>query len=93
MPRKYPPLTPDEVKAILKAWRFTHIRTESSHESWEGTVNRLTRNVQVDTKYPQFSIERIKVMISQSGLTRDQFYRATKTTAKKINKPFSKPKV
>jgi len=35
--------------------------------------------------YREFSVDRIKDMIDQSGLTRVEFYGSTKRTAKKIN--------
>ena len=39
----------------------------------------------VDMAYREFSVDRIKDMIDQSGLTRVEFYGSTKRTAKKIN--------
>ncbi len=45
----------------------------------------MTRcSVDVDTHYDTFTVETIKYMIGQAHVTREQFYGATKRTAKKI---------
>jgi len=41
--------------------------------------------VTLDTQYDQFDVGRIKDMIAQSGLTREEFYGSTTQTAKKVN--------
>jgi len=38
-----------------------------------------------DVNYSEFSIRRIKDMIDQSGLSREEFYGSTERTARKIN--------
>ncbi len=85
MPKKYPPLTPEEVIRILKERSFTYTRTTGSHEHYEGIVRGKRRSVVVDLHYGQFTVKLIKYMIGQSGLTREEFYGSTRRTAKKIN--------
>ncbi len=87
MPKKYPPLTVADVRAILKAAGFLHSRTESSHEFWEHEdIGGRRRFVTVDTGYSEFDQSLIKTMIAQSGLSRDDFYCQVASTARKINK-------
>lgn len=81
MPKRFPPLTPDEVRAILRAWGFTHVSTTASHEHWVGIVHGRAMSVTVDAHYPQFDASILKLMIEQSGLSREQFYCATKRSA------------
>jgi predicted RNA binding protein YcfA (HicA-like mRNA interferase family) len=90
--RKYPPLTPDEVVAILKGLGFIRQRTAGSHEQYECARNeRYPRSVvTVDTAYPEFDDDLIKSMIRQSNRTREVFYGATKRTARKASVPFLK---
>jgi len=85
MPRKYPPLTPREVIAILRARGLVYDHSHGSHEYHSGTLKGQRRFVTVDMNYREFSVQRIKDMIDQSGLTREEFYGSTKRTAKKIN--------
>ena len=85
MPKKYPPLTPDEVINILLARNFVLDRTRGGHSYYSGTIGGRLRHVTVSTHYRQFSLERIKDMIAQSGLTRTEFYGSTKRTARKID--------
>jgi len=83
VPRKYPPLTPADVIAILKALGFQMVITKGSHQKWRRTTDR-EYNVTVDLHYPEYYDDLIKSMIAQSGVDREQFYGATKKTAKKI---------
>lgn len=85
MPKRYPPLTPTEVIAILLARGFDLDRTRGSHSYYAGRIRGRLRHVTVDTHYAEFSMERIQDMIAQSGLTRDEFYGSTRDTARKIN--------
>jgi predicted RNA binding protein YcfA (HicA-like mRNA interferase family) len=84
--RKYPPLTPGEVIAIVQALGFVFDRKCGSHAQYElsGTTERQRRVVTVDTKVHNFDEYLIKSMIRQSGRTREEFYGATKATGKKI---------
>lgn len=87
MPRRYPPLTPADVRDILKAAGFVLDRTQGSHEHWEHeSLGGKRRLVTVDGAYPEFGTDRIRTMIAQSGISRDDFYRQTAGTARKINK-------
>ncbi len=81
MPKKYPPLTPNEVIDILKSLGFRLDRIHGSHHQYTNDSGNL---VTVDTKEKDFGPTLIKSMISQSGYTREVFYGATKKTAKKI---------
>ncbi|MFQ6014051.1 MAG: type II toxin-antitoxin system HicA family toxin [Anaerolineae bacterium] len=85
MPRRYPPLSPREVIAILVARSFALTRTRGSHEQYEGLIRGKWRRVTVDVHYSDFDDRLIKSMIRQSGLTREEFYGSTKRTARKIN--------
>lgn len=85
MPRRYPPLTPDEVIAILVARDFDLDRTAGSHTQYGGLIRGLFRRVTVDLHFHDFDDRAIKRLIAQSGLTREEFYGSTKETAKKIN--------
>lgn len=83
--RKYPPLKNREVIGILTALGFTPVRQESSHAQYErvADANHPRALVTVDN-YPDFEERMIKSLISQSGFSREDFYGATKATAKKI---------
>jgi len=85
MPKRSPPLTPKEVIAILRVRGLVYDHSRGSHEYYSGILKGERRFVTVDTNYREFSIRRIKDMIDQSGLTREEFYGSTKRTAKKIN--------
>ncbi len=89
--RKYPPLTCDEVKRILRALGFSErYNNAGSHEDWIINHPKLGfAKVTLDCPKAPFSINLIKSMIAQSNSDRETFYRATKQSAKKINrKPF-----
>ena len=86
--RKYPPLTPREVVSILLALGFGLKRQDGSHAQYErpaGTANKERRLVTVDMSVSEFWEDLVKSMIRQSGFSREEFYGATKATAKKIN--------
>jgi predicted RNA binding protein YcfA (HicA-like mRNA interferase family) len=86
--RSYPPLTPGEVKAILQNLGFTHARTESSHAHFKRTANDKLKGaiVTVDEGYREIGDPKlIQNMIRQSGFSREEFYGATKRTAKKAS--------
>ncbi len=85
MPRKYQTLTPAEVIAIIRARGFVYDHSRGSHEYYCAEIRGRTHHVTVDKHYKQFSVERIRDMIDQSGLTREEFYGSTKRTARKIN--------
>ena len=73
----YPPLTPAEVVSILKKAGFTCKKTTGSHSQWEGYIGGLRRLVTVDQlsrRSETFGKKLIKLMIRQSGMTRDEVY-------------------
>jgi predicted RNA binding protein YcfA (HicA-like mRNA interferase family) len=90
--RKYPPLTPSEVAAILTSLGFTKVREESSHAHYEcRAAGKYPRSiVTVDTGYSEFDDTLIKSMIRQSNRPREIFYGATKRTARKAAVQFVK---
>lgn len=85
MPKKYPPLTYQEVIAILKVRGFFLKDQEGSHEQYDNIVKSKKRKVTVDKNDSPYNDFIIKSMIQQSGLSREEFYTAIKSTAKKIN--------
>ena len=84
MPKRYPPLTPPEVSSILSARGFVSDRSKGSHVQYRGTIRGVTRYVTVDTGKHEYSDFLMQSMIRQSGMTREEFYGATKSTARKI---------
>lgn len=91
--KKYPPLTPSEVTAILSTLGFVFKNKEGSHSQYERCADgkRLRAVVSVDTAEREFDDFLIKSMIGQSKFTRDQFYGATKRTAKRAGVPVFQP--
>ena len=67
--RKYPPLTPSEVKSIIVALGFRHKRTQGGHSHYEReAMRKFPRSiVTVDDHYPEFDDDLIKKMIGQSN--------------------------
>lgn len=92
MPKRYPPLTPSEVKTIAANLKFRLKRTEGSHAQWEceadGTHPRSV--ISIDEGEREFDDYLIKSMIRQSNRTREEFYGATKRTAKRAGVPYLK---
>lgn len=84
--RKYPPLSPNEVVAIVKALGFVFDRQVGSHAHYElkALGDQQRRVVTVDMTEDDFDEYLIKSMIRQSGETREKFYGATKGTRRKI---------
>jgi len=83
--RKYPPLTPSEVKSIVGALGFKFRRKDGSHAQYERlATGKYPRSiVTIDEHYSEFDDDLIKNMIRQSNHSRDEFYGATKSTARK----------
>src|SRR4051794_7713222 len=83
--KKYPPLTPNEVVEILSRVGFSKRGQEGSHAQYfkAGSENHITSNVTVDMAYREFDCDLIKSMIRQSNYSRDEFYGATKRSARK----------
>jgi predicted RNA binding protein YcfA (HicA-like mRNA interferase family) len=84
--KRYPPLTPKQVVSILEELSFSFKRQDGSHAQYEKlAADGKTRTVvTVDMAVDEFWVDLIKNMIQQSGYTREEFYRATKSTGKKI---------
>jgi predicted RNA binding protein YcfA (HicA-like mRNA interferase family) len=83
--RKYPPLTPSDVRDIVSALGFNRKRKVGSHAQYErpaGTDGQR-RVVTIDEAEDQFDDFLIKSMIQQSGYSRDEFYGATRKTARR----------
>ena len=84
--RRYPPLTPSDVTAIVTALGFSFKNQEGSHQHYErpatGTTVRAV--VTIDVSVSTFDEYLIKSMVRQSTHTREEFYGATKATKKKI---------
>jgi predicted RNA binding protein YcfA (HicA-like mRNA interferase family) len=85
LPKQYPPLTPEEVLAILKAHGFILSNTVGSHANYIGYTGGVKRRVTVDLKIKDYCPDLIQSMMRQSGLSRESFYCSTKKTAAKIN--------
>jgi len=84
LPKKYPPLTPKEVIAILGARAFDLDDTVGSHAQYIAIVKGMKRKVTVDLTEVEYDDYLLKSMISQSGLSREEFYCSTKRSAVKI---------
>ena len=82
--KKYPPLTPNEIVAILKARGFRWDRNSGDHQFFSRYLNGKEHLPQVDMGVPQVSDYWLKLTITESGLSREDFYCSTKATAKKI---------
>ncbi len=82
MPKKYPPLTPREVVQVLNELGFVLDRQKGAHAQYKHPVKKTL--VTVDMGVSEFRDTLMKSMIDQSGFSREDFYRATKRTAKKI---------
>lgn len=83
--RKYPPLTPGEILAIIIARGFSLHHTGGDHKYYYREVRGEKRVLQVDMGTPTYSDHYLKLLITESGMSRDEFYCSTKSTAKKIN--------
>jgi predicted RNA binding protein YcfA (HicA-like mRNA interferase family) len=84
--RRFPPLKHREIIEILTNLEFVPCRkASSSHTQYERPDDgiRGRRIVTVDD-YEEFDETLIKIMISQSGFSREDFYGACKKTSKKI---------
>ena len=82
MPKRFPPLTYSEIKKVLKSLGFVWDRSKGSHEQWKNNGNTVT----VDSAEDEPGNDLMKSMIRQSGVSREDFYGATKRTSRKINK-------
>ncbi len=88
--RRYPPLSPGEVVAILISLGFTFRGQEGSHAHYERKADDLIPRsvVTVDMAERDFGEFLMQNMIRQSNHLRDRFYGATKRSAKKASVRF-----
>lgn len=82
--RKYPPLTPREIEAILIARGFSLHKMAGDHRFYIHNVKGKKKIAQIDMGNPLYEGNLIKSILKETGLSRDEFYRSTKSTAKKI---------
>jgi predicted RNA binding protein YcfA (HicA-like mRNA interferase family) len=88
--RSYPPLTPSEVIAILKALGFTKRGQTGSHAQYFRPADdqRKASLVTVDMHIKDFDDDLMHSMVRQSGFHARQFYGSTKSTARKAGVPY-----
>ena len=74
--------------AIVQALGFRFKRQDGSHAHYEKLADAtgLRRLVTVDVSMREFREDIVKSMIRQCGVKREDFYCATKRTARKIGK-------
>lgn len=82
--RKYPPLTPKQIESILLARGYEYVKSKGDHNFYERTVNGKKHVAQIDMGANAYNANWIKMLLTQSGMTRKQFYCSTKTAAKKL---------
>ena len=81
--RTYLPLTPDELKRVLKTLGLTYKRTRGDHEQWEGTIGEFRRVITVQLIRGTYSIDRMKRVIENLGLSPAEFYQADDKISKR----------
>jgi predicted RNA binding protein YcfA (HicA-like mRNA interferase family) len=83
--RKYLPLTPAEVIANLEALGFKLKHTVGDHRQYERLADAARKRsiVTVDIGIKEFGEFLLASMIRQSNFSRDEFYGATKKTARR----------
>jgi predicted RNA binding protein YcfA (HicA-like mRNA interferase family) len=93
--RKYPPLTPSEVVAIVEALGFKLKNTTGDHRQYERSADRVRPRsiVTVDMGEKDFGEFHLPSMIRQSNFSRDEFYGATKRTARRAGVGIFHPQV
>jgi len=81
--KKYPRLTPKEVIDNLIALGFSFARQRGAHRYYKHQTGHL---VNVPMNWDLIDDIGMKSIIKNSGRTREEFYSATKTSAKKLGK-------
>lgn len=83
--RKYLPMSPSDVIEIVVALGFVKKRKSGSHWQYERVADKDHSRavVTIDESPDQFDDFLMKSMISQSGFSVEQFYGATKRSARK----------
>ena len=64
---------------------FEYFSSKGDHQSFVCFVREEKRVTQVDMGCDSYGSKLIKKVLHQTTLTREQFYKSTKRTAKKIN--------
>lgn len=83
--RRYPPIKQSEMVAIFLGLGFRPIRV-GKHPCYERDADAIhARKVVPIDDYDEFEENLIKSLIAQSGFSREEFYGASKATARKIN--------
>jgi predicted RNA binding protein YcfA (HicA-like mRNA interferase family) len=90
--RRTPPLTPSDVVGILIALGFALRNQEGSHAQYgcPATEKYPKAVVTVDMQKQDFDDYLMKSMIRQSKRTVEEFYGATKRSARKASVPYLK---
>ncbi len=83
--KKYLPLTPNELKRVLKAFGFIYKRTRGDHEQWEGMTNEKRRVITVQLISGEYSIKRMKTIIRNLDITADEFYGRDESIARRYS--------
>jgi predicted RNA binding protein YcfA (HicA-like mRNA interferase family) len=91
--RSYPPLTPKDVVDVLLALGFTKRGQVGSHAQYfrPACSKRKAALVTVDTHYKEFSGDLMHTMVRQSNFGPQEFYGATKHTARRASVAFLSP--
>ena len=82
--RKYPPLTPKEIEAILIARGFNLHHKNGDHKYYTRIVKGKKRVAQIDMGNSIYTDQFIKLILRQCGMTREEFYCSIKSTSRKI---------
>ena len=78
MSGEYPPITCNELKAILAYMGFVFDTQKGSHEQWVLIKDKRKYKVTVDCPKAPFSQTLIKSMAEQAGVKKKDFYRIFK---------------
>lgn len=87
MPKKYPRLTPKEAIDCLKTLGFIFARQKGAHRFYKDQSGHL---VNVPMNWDLIDDTGIKSIIRQSGRSREEFYGATKDSARKLGIEFKR---
>jgi len=82
LPKKYPVITTQQAIDILLVYGYVLDRTSSSHSQYVHPKTGILITVQITRR--ECGRDRIKSMISNMKISREEFYGAIKSTAKKI---------
>lgn len=88
--RGLPPLKIKDIVAILLAAGFEFVEEAAKHDKYEGMINGQRRVVMVSRSVTEVSDWLLKAIIEQSGLSKNEFYGLTASTAAKFQCTFLK---